>query len=288
MVSPGKRETGVELTRITDENSQWFRGMLGPELESQLSKRADFGAIGALERDVACGALVFCEQKTHISIEYLIVADEFRREGVGAALVAYLCERAAEREKLVYVFFLSPEGRELHGFFSSLPGFYVQQADALCYRISLAELAEKNALDSLNLPRVETQFLTLPKKVQNDFYRRQGLLEDGIVHPEDFLDTLCLATVDGGALTSCALVEKGTKDGLYLSYVWVQKGYERSVMAVLCEIRARIAEKNRCSDKFLYISAVNPESKHLLQHLFPKLRPCGAYWEASFDPTLAV
>ena len=78
----------MEITIVREENQSYFE----PLMPRELWEKADL-VLGAIEEGAACGILAATEEPEHImALQYLFVAQEYRRKGIATALLEGLHE----------------------------------------------------------------------------------------------------------------------------------------------------------------------------------------------------
>ncbi len=83
-----KEEKKMEITIVREENQSYFE----PLMPRELWEKSDL-VLGAIEEGAACGVLAATEESEHImALEYLFVAEDYRRKGIATALLDGLHE----------------------------------------------------------------------------------------------------------------------------------------------------------------------------------------------------
>ncbi|MBE5926377.1 MAG: GNAT family N-acetyltransferase [Lachnospiraceae bacterium] len=72
----------MDITIVRNENQEAFENLM----PSMFWEKADF-VLGAVDENTACGIIAVCEEDTLFNIQYIFVAEEFRRRGIATALI---------------------------------------------------------------------------------------------------------------------------------------------------------------------------------------------------------
>ncbi len=129
----------MEITIVTEENLPFFK----PLVPDGVWKGADL-MLGAIEEKTACGVLAAKEEGTIFTIQYLFVAEGFRRRGIGRTLLESLHElgRQTRADLASFQYLKKPELEELYEFLKE-NDFEEDEDGTPVYRVALKDLPEK-------------------------------------------------------------------------------------------------------------------------------------------------
>lgn len=279
----------AEYFRITDKTLHWFLPLLPKSEKDALEAGRDVYAIGAACEKRACGILVF-RMGEMADIRYFAVAEEYRRKGIAAGMVGFLCRHMWESVTPVTCTFSARDMQDpVYSFFNSMWNFSIAQEEGFACRVPLAALAENKFLAPLKEKKTEhPSFFSLTPLEQKDFFRQ--MQEEGNfylreIRKEEYVKPLCLCGMDGKQVKAAIFVtkaEEGAAD-LELAYAWCAKGWQKTLVELLAQAAAKIpAGAEGC----LYISAVTQASAAIVEKLLPERETLSGYYRAVWDMEL--
>ena len=184
----------MELTGIGSENEAAFSHLM-PGIDIRDCRVA----VGAIEEGRAAGVALYNDLDEALILDYIFVAEEYRRRGIGTALIEDFLEEIKDSGAAALHVNYPEKEKALHGFFSSL-GFLLYR-DGDCYRVSLKKLLKSERLN--RLLKAEPKHLVCPvrelskteKQVLKNAMREQNL-DENILDSEGLTAGLCLASLD--------------------------------------------------------------------------------------------
>ena len=244
-------------------------------------------AVGAVKDGQACGILVFRADEMTADILYLTVSEAFRRQGIANGLIDFLCKNAWETATAVLCSFSAVDRDDLLcRLFTKRGDFTLTETEDYICRFSCKDLAavELNAVPPAG-SRIEA-FYKLPEDMQNSFFSHlkedntefaRGLTEDR----GRMLESLCLCAVEQSAVQA-AIFSQNQEGNVLLSFVYARPGHTRALMALTGRLRELLLQ---AADKvpYLYIAAVTPESRKLVDALLPGREITSRFYTACWD-----
>ena len=100
----------IEFGLISKKHASAFLPLLPEEHRASLTQKGIY-AIGAVKDKIACGILIFRSNELIANIQYLSVAESYRRQGIATGLLDFLCETAWQTGTAVLCSF-SAENRD--------------------------------------------------------------------------------------------------------------------------------------------------------------------------------
>lgn len=136
----------MEITVIKDENQSYFQAMM----PDYLWRDTDL-AIGVIEEGTACALLAIKEEEQMWKINWLIVADEFRRQGIGFELLMSVHELAgAVGIDTVYCQFSENDSAAALGGCLEKCMFRKDPFESPIYRVSFGEISSRYVEHEIN------------------------------------------------------------------------------------------------------------------------------------------
>ncbi|MBQ7507427.1 MAG: GNAT family N-acetyltransferase, partial [Lachnospiraceae bacterium] len=143
----------MELTGIGSENEAAFRHLM-PGMDIR-----DYRvAVGAIEEGHAAGVALYNDLDEALMLDYIFVAEEYRRRGIGTALIEEFLEEIKDFGAAALHVNYPEKEKALHSFFSSLDFLLYRDGDS--YRISLKKLLKSDRLN--HLLKAEPKHLVCP------------------------------------------------------------------------------------------------------------------------------
>jgi len=276
----------IRLTNISQKNIQAFAPLLSAGSAEKIAA-GTLGAVGAVLDETACGALVYelHEKEGLLQIHELTVSTPFRRRGAGKELLQYIKGLALDNELSLLCAFPEDDGA-LQALFVSC-GFRITPTEGATYAATMVELRMPSGLDKLVGKSRPERISAVGSHIWTRFRRTQA--EQGIHYVNQceerkaaWLDPLCLCALQDGDVCACVIAEKdGDRDTL-LSYAYASAGGNTKLALLLAAARQRLLE-TAPADSRLYITAVNPSSRRLVERLLPGAECVEKYSLAELD-----
>lgn len=276
----------TEYIRITETTESWFLPLLPPHTRALYQTTLEMFAIGAVEDETACGVLLFYEQDDRVEIQYLIVADDYRRQGIGTGMVRYLCQSYYESETPVICVFTAT-GREdpLYLMFEEMGNFSVSEEDGYYCSISVSELQKNRKFIAMGAQKEHpVPFFSLPEREQKAFLN--FLISENLNYLQDidsdtYLRPLCLCCKNGSGIQAAVFVtqDAGSADA-DLSFVWGMPGVPRPLMKCLADVASMLPA---AGVETLNIAAVTPSSVSLVEKLLDNKTITRRFYSAVWD-----
>lgn len=275
----------AELFQVAEENMEEFRLLLTERMEREWKVNPDILAVGAADRSEACGLMLIRVAEDALTILYLVVADAYRRRGIGTELLNLATDMAYQSEKLLFApFYAENEETALYRLFQNDHGILVEETESVVYRVPVQELVTVGE----NLPKSKgkckiVHFTELTEEEKNDFFRKSD--EEGVSYFDlncpDYLSPLCLAAKKEDKLKAVLLTKKGgSEDEIMLDYVYSS---DPQALVELLRKAAEIALSLSKTIHFVKVVSVNEESQKLIDSLLPSAEKTGACYMATLD-----
>lgn len=262
----------MEITIVRDENQFWFK----PLMPQEIWERADL-VLGAIEEGTACGILAATEEPEHImALQYLYVAEEYRRKGMATALLEGMHEigKYSGMNLTICQYALSEEQSDLDLCLSKNL-FELDEVRTPVYRAAFGDLSRKyfgkqpdeKSLRKAVLPlsevtaRMWNRFTEkLEKQPEDEAEVRE--LEVKYVYDQDASFLL----MKQGEPVGCILFEQMEEDFL-LAYFCVLKDASPADMMNLFQASYQNL-KTRCSDSsWIYINALTKATEKMVGNM---------------------
>ena len=185
-------------------------------------------AIGAVKNNYICGVLIFrADGELLIDIQYIAVAEPYRRQGIATGLLDFLCESAWESTTAIFCTFAAADWDEpLCRLFIRRGDFTLTEAEGYICRFPCKELSR---IELNTAPPAGTHIATfydLPKRVQNRFLNemKKDNLEfsEGIrAEYEQMLRPLCICVVDSSENIQAAFFCQGREHDVELPAMYM-------------------------------------------------------------------
>lgn len=262
----------MEITIVREENQSYFE----PLMPQEIWEKAHL-ILGAIEEGAACGILAATEETEHImALEYLFVAEDYRRKGMATALLDGLheiakysgmdltvCQYALNEEQKDLDLCLDKNLFELDGvrtpvyrtaFGDLSPQYFGKQPDEKSLKKNVTPLSEVTA-------RMWNRFAEKLEKLPED-ETAPTELEVKYVYDQDASFLL----IKKGEPVGCILFEQ-LEDDFLLSYFCVLK--EASPVDMMHLFQASYQNlKTRCSDSsWIYINALTETTEKMVKNM---------------------
>ena len=247
-------------------------------------------AIGAVEESTACGILLFEFIEQMAQIDYLTVADDYRRRGIGTGMVRHLC-KIVDEDVIPVICGFAASGVEapIYQFFADMWNFSLEEEEGYYCRVPLSGVKENELLASMKgKGAAAIPFFSLPEPEQQNFRRKRmeqdvDYLQD--VMDEDYVKELCMCCkTDTGTISAAVFLTQGIEeDDLELAYAWGASGGQKDLMGLFANVSSLLPDRE---GGYLNIAAVNSFSVSLVEKIFPEREIIRKYYQTAWDMEL--
>lgn len=277
----------IEYGRIGRDQAEAFRPLL-PEGRQTLHGKNEL-AIGAVEDGRACGVLVVRTNEMVADILHLAVSEPYQRRGIADGMLDLLCRTAGEAGVAVLCSFAAA-GRDdpLCRLLTHRGDFTLTEEEDYICRFPCDRLAEVNLRGVPSAPCIRP-FYSLPEYVQNDLFsyleRDNAEFARGLREERGrMLQPLCLCALSNHGVQAAVFCQN--RDGsVLLSFACARTGHVRALMQLLERLRELLV---KAADRvpYLYLAAVTPESRKLIEALLPDREITSRFYTAGWDMTM--
>ncbi len=197
----------MELTGIGNENAAAFQKLL-PELSL-----SDYTvAIGAIEDGHAAGVALYNVLADALILDYIFVAEEYRRRGIGEALVLDFLEEIYDSGAAALHVNYPEKEKELHAFFLGLD--FLLFRDGTAYRLPVDKLINSKPLKKLLKTPQKHTVIPVNRLSQDELQVLQTAmigqnLDETVLDDQSLTPELSLASMDEkGTPAACILAQK--------------------------------------------------------------------------------
>ncbi len=256
--------------------------------ESEIISNADnVYAIGAVNDNEACGILVFNADDIIATIQYIAVSPKHRGKGIANGMIDFLCKYAYRDTIAVVVTFAAKDRDEpICQLLTKRGDFTINEDEDYVCRIPTGELAGIKIPAELPRDTVISSFYELSEEQQTAFFldlkKENEDFAMGIQEEKEFmLKPLCFCAVTNGKVGAAIFCQKQDNDVL-LSFAYGVPNHARSLMTLIARLRDVLSA---AADKvpYLRIAVVNPESRKLVETLYPNREVTQHFYIASWD-----
>lgn len=255
-------------------------GLLVPEVQAAVNRELPVTLILAACGSQAAGALAGAMDKGAFSIESLYVVPEFRRQGIGTALIEHLRRIIMSEEIMIRADYTSgsPETETLSSFFRHT-GFSRDRVDLpMFYISSLAEMALEGQEKNKNLFQ---QFIKTFDEVKDDVLKKASIyakteffpLPEGGLLSERIDRSISCCVLKDERIMAYLAIEKEEMDLVKIPALWSALPDPRIVIAMLKKsamgLKGKYPPETRAS-----MIAINSASEKIILHLFPNAKAC--------------
>ncbi len=255
-------------------------GLLTPEAEAAVKKKLPVTLILAALDNKAAGALAGAIDKGIFVIESLYVAPEYRRQGVGTALINKLREILLEDDMMIRAEYTKQnEDDELLSVFLRRTGFKPERIILPMYYISNVGSLDINLRDKEKEKYREMviPFSKVPDRIiraasANASREHQPVPEGGLLSADIDRDSSFCVLING-TVKAYIVIEKMRNDMIEIPAIWSALSDPRVMMIMLQEAAAELKKKYDPDTRTAMI-ALNSMSDKIIKHLFPNAVPC--------------
>lgn len=277
----------AEYIFMTEDQFPWILPLLPDAEQRRVEQNPEIQAIGAVEESTACGVLLFELIEQTVQIDYLIVADGYRRRGIGTGMIQHLCKIVDEDATPVVCGFAAA-GKEapIYQLFADMWNFSIEEDEGYYCRIPLSHMKENALLASMKgKGGTAIPFFSLPAVEQQGF--RSKLIEQDVyflqdIPDEDYVKELCMCCKNGTGMISAAvfLTQEFEGDDLELACAWGAPGAQKDLMGLFAHVGSLLSDRE---NGYLNIAAVNSSSVSLVEKIFPEREVIRKYYQAAWD-----
>ncbi len=243
----------MELTGIGIENMDAFAWLMpGMALENYRV------AIGAIEDERAVGVALYNDLGDALMLDYLYVAEEYRRRGIGTALIEDFLEEIKDTGAAALHVNYPELSEELHKFFLKL-GFKLYR-DGISYRASVKSFLSSKSLKKLLGTSSKNKVVPVAELNKNERQLLKRSMDKENLDPTTLDDralsrSLSLATLSksGDAPAACILCQRipGTITILYM----VNFSHDASqLIDIMRALKEAIVKEGYEDDELLFVT----------------------------------
>ncbi len=194
----------MRLTGIGIENKKAFEHLLGKEV------LADHDVvIGAIEDDEAAGVAAYSVMDNALMLDYIYVADKFRRKRIGTSLITEFIRETADSGAVALHVNYPESASDLHAFILSL-GFRIFR-DGEAYRVPARELLGSATLDKMLKTQAAGRAVSVSELTDKDRAAIKASLikeelDETIIDDSALSPELSFAVMDPGTKQPAALI----------------------------------------------------------------------------------
>ena len=245
------------------------------EVEFKMLKSGILKGIVAFDTKAPVAHLLYQKQDENLlSLEWIYVKEEYRRQGIGTELMGYFCHMFLKQEKadLIFGFESVDENSVFYSFLKNIPGIYIEEDDGFEVQISKEEVSEM--CSKYIKQRIQPKlYFNQSKLLQREFVKSLEKeypliaweLENDEIHFRE--DLSCCVTQKEGIEAVCLVKEQGER--LELSFLYAKTGKGPIAAKVLLDSAVLFCQQQIPE---LYISVVNETSLKILKTLCPKYK----------------
>jgi GNAT superfamily N-acetyltransferase len=242
----------MELTGIGNENAAAFQKLL-PELSL-----SDYTvAIGAIEDGHAAGVALYNVLADALILDYIFVAEEYRRRGIGEALVLDFLEEIQDSGAAALHVNYPEKEKDLHAFFLALD--FLLFRDGTAYRLRVERLLQSKPLAKLlKVPGTHTVIpVSRLKEVDRQVLKTAMIgqnLDETALDDRSLTPALSLASMDEkGMPAACILVQK-VKHEIAVIYLVNFSPNPMQLVDLLRAFKAAIMDIAQIDDEFVFVT----------------------------------
>ena len=266
----------MEVTSITEENLQYFRDLILPDVYDALVRGLPVSAVGLVDDGVACGAVAGYIDGTVYHVASLFVAPQYRRKG-GATMLLDTIRSAIADIGSVYTMSIDyTVTREDHLTlkpFLDKYGFTEETGDTGIYSVTLEQLKNTPffAQSGGHSSSKATPFSEIPPiyiKMLDRSISSAGIRPyEAPLEKADYDPDLSMGIVSNNKVEAFVLFDHSFDGKLTLAYAYSEAGGVSGPAALISLLRSAFSVANRKypPDTQVIINAVNSTSAALLK-----------------------
>ena len=279
----------IQYGLLTREQLRSLAPLL-PDMEQTISAENTY-AIGAATDDLICGVLIFrADGDLLIDIQYIAVAQAYRRQGIAAGLLNCLCKSAWESNTAVLCTFAAANWDDpLCSLFVRHGDFTLTEAEGYICRFPCKELSRVELSAAPPAGVRIAPFYDLPEWARHRFLKEMGSddpeFSAGLrAEREQLLRPLCLCAADSSDNIQAAIFCQGQGHDVELSFAYATPNHTRSLVALVGRLRELLLGAGE-HVSYLRIAAVTPQSRKLVDKLLPGREITERFYTACWDMT---
>lgn len=245
------------------------------EVEFKMLKTGMLKGIVAFAEQTPAAHLLYQKQDESIlSLEWIYVKEEYRRQGIGTELMHYFCKTVLKQENadLIFCFESVGENSVFYSFLRKIPGIYIEEEEgfeAQVLKEDISDMCNKYIKQNVQ-PKL---YFEQSKFLRGEFVKNLGKeypliaweMEHDVIHFRT--DLSCCMIGEEGIEAVCLIKEQGEKMELSFLYAKPKKG---AIAAKVLLDSAVLFCRQQIPE--LYISVVHENSLKILQHLCPEYK----------------
>ena len=263
----------IRIYRITREHKKEAEALLTPELSGALLEGSPITAFAAALPEGAAGALAGFVEGSTFRLEWLYVSPEYRRRGLGSALMEALGELLADEDlRISAEYTLTDADTETLRPFLLRQGFFQEEADYPRYSMGML----KDLKIRQSIPKEALQYEVLPfSEVPKEILVSAGIeagkqdlpLPMGGLQSPNVLKDYSFCVLLNNEVRSYATVEKAAEDLLLISSLWSGLSDPRIMMLMLSQASVLLKKAFPGGTKVALL-ALNGTSEKLAKKVF--------------------
>ena len=281
----------MQIILAEQEEQRWFAPFLPQSMRMELAPaQLLYGAVEE-QTGTAIGAMLVEAQEDGVELQWVCVADDWRRHGVARRLVAALCEDAADAPLVDTVRVLLSSQDEAAAALLRRCGFRVQASGYDEFSFPLSAIQQGTFLSRPVAYGGKIQPLgTVPKDAVDVFNARikAGEKLSGVepIRMQEYDSTLSLCCLSGGSIVGAVLVAP-RGGALELSWLYADATQPRAAAALLQQA-AGVALRLYPDETRVHLAALTEQSEALVRKLLPQAERSNGwiawYYTASARP----
>ena len=268
----------IRVYAVTEDQAEEAAGLMMPAQAKALKMGLPITVLAAVIEDKAVGVIAGTAAYGVFDIESLYIHPDYRRQGVGKALVEKLSEYTDEMDLgLKAEYNLETEdNKTLRPFFESLD-FIEDPMFFPSYRLAPLAKLNVNVRGSEALYNDAKSLYETPKDLLEAATQRSmesgfPLPDDGLMSPDiDAAMSYCVIKHD--RISAYVTIEVMEKDMLKVSSVWSELNDPREMMVMLSHSIEKMKKRFAPTTRVVML-ALNPTSLKLIEHVCGHVEQC--------------
>lgn len=268
----------IRVFSVTEDQADEAAELMLPEQAEALKKGLPITVLAAVADDKAAGVLAGAADNGVFEIESLFVHPDFRKLGMGKALVEKLSEHTDEMGlglKAEYTL-ENEDNRTLRPFFEALdfiedpvffPSYFLAPLGELHINVRASSDMYKGVTSFLKTSNSLLEAAT-ERSINSGFPLPAGGLLSDNVDPR-----LSFCSVSRDRISAYVTVEGMSRNLIRVSAVWSELNDPREMMVMLSGAMGEM-KKRFPADSRVAMLALNPMSKKLIEHICGDLEQC--------------